>query len=148
MNNKKKVEKCTKLPGGMPLCQEPTFLILYPTLMKDQLEEWRASSDLVVYIVVMFYTFQVILGKEADITTYKVQLSFLVDCSISKHSQIRENVGLRSRCIDYILYCSDCVTPVSVLNIPSRQCIGERGLPNLTFPSDHLPLLVNFKLAQ
>ena len=55
MNNKKKVEKCTKLPGGMPLCQEPTFLILYPTLMKDQLEEWRAKSDLVVYIVVMLY---------------------------------------------------------------------------------------------
>jgi len=73
-----------------------------------------------------------VLGNEADITTYK----------------IRTNVGLASRCIDYIFYHSACLTPVSVLSIPKQQDFGEEGLPNAHFPSDHIPLLVNFKLMQ
>jgi len=79
--------------------------------------------------------YEEILGEEPKITTYKTRL----------------DVGLRARCIDYIFYCSEKLAAVSVVDLPTSQqlsALATGGLPNLTFPSDHPPLLVKFKLDQ
>ena len=48
------------------------------------------------------------------------------------------------RVIDYIFYINcKCM---SYLDMPLEETIGENGLPNAIFPSDHLNLVASFEL--
>ena len=51
------------------------------------------------------------------------------------------------RIIDYILI-NDCFEILKNQELPSKKVIGEKGLPNEFYPSDHLPLLTFLEMKE
>lgn len=49
-----------------------------------------------------------------------------------------------AHCIDYIWYSRSELRPISLLKFPSEDEIGKDRLPSLSYPSDHLSLVVDF----
>ena len=65
--------------------------------------------------------------------------------SVARASQ----VGLSKDCVDYIWYNADGLIPTAVLDVPEEQLIDQHiGLPSIIFPSDHLPIYVEFQFKQ
>ena len=52
------------------------------------------------------------------------------------------------QCIDYVWYTSKHLQPVALLKFPSGEEIGKDRLPSLTYPSDHLSLVVDFAILE
>mmetsp|Transcript_1127 Transcript_1127/g.4184 ORF Transcript_1127/g.4184 Transcript_1127/m.4184 type:complete len:548 (-) Transcript_1127:374-2017(-) len=52
--------------------------------------------------------------------------------------------------LDYIFYTADSLQPVGLLELPSehelREKTADAGIPNASFPSDHVALLAQFRL--
>lgn len=48
-----------------------------------------------------------------------------------------------AHCIDYVWFSTKFLVPVSVLKLPEEEEIGKDRLPSLTYPSDHLSLVVD-----
>ncbi len=57
-------------------------------------------------------------------------------------SKIRE--ALAERCIDYVWFEPNVLTPVAVLAIPAAASLGPTKLPLPGFPSDHLSIAAKF----
>lgn len=51
------------------------------------------------------------------------------------------------RTIDYIWCSKDSVEIKSLLDLPSEEDVGKERLPSLSYPSDHLSLVCDFKLV-
>ncbi|KAK7097968.1 hypothetical protein V1264_004869 [Littorina saxatilis] len=49
-----------------------------------------------------------------------------------------------AQCIDYVFFTTDFLRPVSLLQLPTEEQIGKDRLPSMTYPSDHLSLVVDF----
>lgn len=53
--------------------------------------------------------------------------------------------------LDYIFYTPNTIQPFSVLNVPSEseliREIGSTELPNPVYPSDHMPLCIQFDVV-
>ena len=63
--------------------------------------------------------------------------------------KFREHDGIEQeqcRCIDYIFYKPDAFSPVALLKLPTKEEIGENGLPSDQYPSDHLALETVFQI--
>jgi len=60
--------------------------------------------------------------------------------------KIRET-GEQKHVLDYIFHTADRLSPVATLEMPSEAEVGEKRLPSLQFPSDHLSLVADFKLT-
>lgn len=52
--------------------------------------------------------------------------------------------------LDYILFCpSDHIKPISYLELPDSEASDiAGGLPNLSHPSDHLPIGAEFEITK
>jgi nocturnin len=51
------------------------------------------------------------------------------------------------RTIDYIFYKPEGFVPIAILNLPSKEDIGQNGLPSNEYPSDHLAVETIFKIT-
>jgi mRNA deadenylase 3'-5' endonuclease subunit Ccr4 len=61
--------------------------------------------------------------------------------------KIREQIGLVSHTIDFIFFTDSSLALVKLLNMLDESEIDQEiGLPNLTFPSDHISLVCDFKI--
>lgn len=49
-----------------------------------------------------------------------------------------------AQCIDYVWFTSNHLQPVALLKLPTEEDIEEGRLPSLSYPSDHLSLVVDF----
>ena len=49
-----------------------------------------------------------------------------------------------AQCIDYMWFTKNHLQPVALLKFPTGEEIGENRLPSMTYPSDHLSLVVDF----
>ncbi|KAL8617203.1 hypothetical protein ACOMHN_014373 [Nucella lapillus] len=49
-----------------------------------------------------------------------------------------------AQCIDYVWFSTKHLQPLALLKLPTEQEIGIHRLPSLTYPSDHLSLVVDF----
>ncbi|CAH8834120.1 unnamed protein product [Trichobilharzia szidati] len=74
-------------------------------------------------------------GKEPEFTTWKIRKSE----RITKLTEVCHT-------IDYIWYCDRLCNLLGVWSIPSKDEIGQHGLPTTIFPSDHLNLIADFSL--
>ena len=52
--------------------------------------------------------------------------------------------------LDYILFCpSDHIKPISFLELPASDAADiVGGLPNYSYPSDHLPIGAEFEISR
>jgi len=58
--------------------------------------------------------------------------------------KIRET-GEQKHVLDYIFHTTDRLSPVATLEMPSEAEVGEKRLPSLQFPSDHLSLVAGLQ---
>jgi len=79
--------------------------------------------------------YEVVAGTEPDYTTWKV-----------RGKRGSSPVGEKRKTIDFVFYSSDVIKPAAVLNVPEEVEVGPGRLPNMGFPSDHMLLVVKFKV--
>ena len=57
-----------------------------------------------------------------------------------------EGVTVHQLCLDYIWYCRQSLDVTGVLETPPADVITEHyALPSENFPSDHIPLMAQFR---
>jgi len=79
--------------------------------------------------------YETICGSEPEYTTWKV-----------RGERGSSPVGEKKRTIDFVFHKSDLIKPVAVLQVPDGEVIGVGRLPHMEFPSDHMSLVVKFKI--
>ncbi|KAK3100780.1 hypothetical protein FSP39_025205 [Pinctada imbricata] len=81
------------------------------------------------------YTFLSPDRVEPPFTTWQVRGSYM---------------GNKETCvaIDYIFFSKDHFRVKSVLDIPSEREIGQKRLPSLLYPSDHLSLVCDLEILK
>ena len=59
-----------------------------------------------------------------------------------------ESVNVHQLCLDYIWYCPQSLGVTAVLETPPAEVITQHyALPSEQFPSDHIPLLAQFRFT-
>lgn len=90
-----------------------------------------STSDIGLYSA---YTKLSINSEEPAYTTWKVR------CSADGPAET-------CRTIDYIWCSKDSIEITSLLDLPKEEDVGKDRLPSLSYPSDHLSLVCDFKLV-